>query len=47
MCEKPLTYLASEVAPYVRIAICKVKGSGATADDWKCIIEKFDRKVKE
>jgi len=37
----------SEVAPYVRMALRKAKGSGATVDDWKRIIDEFDRKGKE
>jgi len=36
-----------EVAPYVRMALRKAKGSGVTVDDWKRIIEELDRKGKE
>jgi hypothetical protein len=36
-----------EVAPYVRTALRKAKGSGATVDDWKRIIEEFERKGKQ
>ena len=38
--------MGSEIAPYVRTALRKVKGSGATVDDWKRIIEELDRIVK-
>jgi len=34
----------TEVAPYVRMALRKAKGSRATVNDWKRIIEEFDRK---
>jgi hypothetical protein len=34
-------------APYVRIGLRKVKGSGATVDNWKRIIEEFERNGKQ
>jgi len=37
--------MGSEVAPCVRTALRKAKGSGATVDDWKRIIEEFDYAV--
>lgn len=43
----PEYIMDSEVAPYVRTALRKAKGSGATVDGWKLVIEELDRKADQ